>query len=511
MIETGDMFNDEVISSSSSRRDWLGAAIVALLVAGAVLRVWILVGSLGTLNSDDATVGLMARHLLDGEVRSFFWGQDYGGTPQLFLVAVALKLFGSSPLTLKIPTILLSAAASWLVWRVGRRTIGEPAARVAAALFWVWPPIFVWFSTSERLFYFNTLVLGLVVVLCALRMVQGGTRLDPIALGFAAGVGWWATVQIAYFLIPVGIWLTVRLGRRILSVAPAFPAAVLGALPWIVHNAHYGLISLKLPQAQPVPNGFIDNARAFFRTGLPIALGLRLPFSGRWILPAVAVSAYLLLVAGFLFGLAKRQAGTGLLFLIVALYPFLFAVSPLSWFVADARYLVFLAPFAALLIGRVLAGDGARTVLPAAGLALALALSVGGLVAMERQRLTTLGAPDIKIPEDFAPLMDTLEREGILYVYANYWIAYRLTFESDERIIAQPFFSSRYPPYEAAVRRSQRAAYLFISGSASIRRFETAITRKGIAYQRITPGAFTVFVPERTITPQELGGLPGEM
>jgi hypothetical protein len=41
--------------------------VAAALVVGAAMRVWILDSGLGTLESDEAIVGLMARHTLDGE------------------------------------------------------------------------------------------------------------------------------------------------------------------------------------------------------------------------------------------------------------------------------------------------------------------------------------------------------------------------------------------------------------------------------------------------------------
>ena len=55
--------------------------------------------------------------------------------------------------------------AAVLVWRVGRRTVGEPAARIGAALFWIWPPFLVWWSTKARGFYGSGLVLGLAALL----------------------------------------------------------------------------------------------------------------------------------------------------------------------------------------------------------------------------------------------------------------------------------------------------------------------------------------------------------
>jgi hypothetical protein len=50
-----------------------------------------------------AIVGLMGRHILQGEFPVFFWGQPFAGTLESFLAAVLFFVFGSSRLTLALP------------------------------------------------------------------------------------------------------------------------------------------------------------------------------------------------------------------------------------------------------------------------------------------------------------------------------------------------------------------------------------------------------------------------
>jgi 4-amino-4-deoxy-L-arabinose transferase-like glycosyltransferase len=485
---------------------WIGIA------TGVAFRVWILSSSMGMLDSDESTVGLMARHLLRGEFRFFFWGQDYGGTPNVAVEAAFFAVLGANRIALKLVPILQCAAAAWLVWRLGRRTIGEPAAKIAAVLFWVWPAMFVWFSTHEQLFYYNTVVLGLVAALGAVRLAQGdGSRLDAVAAGLAIGVGWWASPQIAYFAFPVVLWLVWTLRRRVLPIAAvAIPAALLGALPWLWHNVQHPLISLKLPADAPVA-GYATRALGFFETGLPISLGLRLPYGGEWFPAALGVAVYVAVLVVFAIRARRPPAGTGLLFLIAGLCPAIFTLSPLSGFVIAPRYLVFLSPIAALLLARAMFVSRRKHLLLSAGLVVAIGMTWSALALTDTRQSTILTAPDRKVPNDFTPLVDALERNGIRHAFANYWIAYRLTFESGERIIATPFVASRYPPYDEAVGRSPQAAYVFLTGSTSIPLFERAIGRIGVEVRRVVAESFTIFVPQRTVTPEELGGLPGEM
>lgn len=108
-------------------------------LAGLALRVWVYRAALGIPDSDEAVMGLMVRHARHGELSTFFWGQPYGGTQEVLLTVPVFLLAGTSLLALRIVPIVLSAAAAFLVWRVGWRTIGEPAAGVAGARFWIWP------------------------------------------------------------------------------------------------------------------------------------------------------------------------------------------------------------------------------------------------------------------------------------------------------------------------------------------------------------------------------------
>ena len=62
-----------------------GIALVGLL--GIALRIWTYRSTLGIPNADEAVVGLMARHVLDGELTTFYWGQAYGGSQEVLLTA----------------------------------------------------------------------------------------------------------------------------------------------------------------------------------------------------------------------------------------------------------------------------------------------------------------------------------------------------------------------------------------------------------------------------------------
>src|SRR5262249_38777877 len=145
------------------------------------------------INSDEAVGGLIAEQILHGHLSTFFWGQPFGGV-EPYVVAAFFSVFGRNPLVLGLAPAALSAVACLLVWRVARRLVRDQRLAVAAgALAWVAPLPVVYQSTVEGGYRGVTLVCGLTVLLFALRVLDGRDHVGEfLALGLAAGVGWWS-------------------------------------------------------------------------------------------------------------------------------------------------------------------------------------------------------------------------------------------------------------------------------------------------------------------------------
>lgn len=453
---------EEAHRAGGDRLRRVDVAVLAVAAAvGVGLRAWVLRSPLGVLDSDEAIVGLMARRLaFRGEWRAFYWGQPYGGTIEPILTAAVVKAVGSGVLAVKAVPLVLCGVATGLLALVGRRVVGLRRGLYVAAAFWLANGNLVWWSTKSRGFYWATLVLGLVVVLQALRLDEDGRRWGSWAvLGLAAGLGWWTSPQILFFLVPVAVWLVSRLrpaGCRA-GVVAAAPAFVLGALPWIVANVGSRLGSLRY--GQEVQGTYATRLALFFTKGLPVLFGLHA--TEVWLVPILFPALYALLLGLVVAALVRGRRHRPVVWYVVVAYPFVFALFPTSWAIGEGRYLLhLLGPLLLLLASMVRTRNLLVAALP---LVLAVTLLDLGRIEHRSQPL----AVDKLVPVDTGPLRDVLEREGVRYGWADYWIAYRVTFETGERIVVTPDLGAKVRDRRLSdrVQASGQAVRIVIVGS----------------------------------------------
>ena len=470
---------------------WFAATVIVGVVAGIALRVWLLRLPTGVLDSDEAIVGLMARHMLHRhEFTTFYWGQNYGGSLTAMVMAAVFAVFGSSTTTLKAVPICMSAVSAVLVWRLGRRTIGEPGATIAGLAFWVWPTDYVWLSTKERGFYWACMILGLSFLLAVLRLVdRPECWRDWVLLGLLGGIGWWTSPQILYFAVPGLIWLAFKLRSRVQLAVP-FGFAVLGALPWFIWNLRNGWAAL-VPASHQFDKGYVGNIDVLFRHGLPVALGLNV--IERWLVPVVFPVIYVAILVGGTIALAVRRPKPWFLVLVAVTFPLLWGKFPVSGVIGEGRYVMFLLPAVILLLMHAARHPVAQVVL----LVLALAVSVDGV---HRIRCCTApAAPDAAMPRHTGPLIDALEAHHVTHFNGDYWIAYRVAFETNERIIGTPRAFKRYPPFDRAVAADPNPPAVFVTRSSLDPMYHRGLLRLGIAFERYHAGDFTVFQPAHKV------------
>lgn len=528
------------MSTASARR----LVVVVGVVAGVALRVGIYATALGRPDSDEVVSGLMVRHLGDTGFPWFVWGQQYGGTAQLVPVAFSMRIFGDGLLGLRLPNLVLAAVNAWLLYRLARRSMDDRWAVLAGLLLWIGPAASVWFGIHEQLFYPPTTTVGLGLLILAAKLVTDDGRWWHAALfGLFTGVGWWTSSNIVYFALPAVTWALVVSWRRLLRpawVAAAVGAAVVGALPWLVAVVAEDGAPLEATDTFPRIGTFPARVGYLFREALPGALGPRDVLSHDWawgpIGPALAGALFGLLAIGLWQAVRRRTWDAFAAAWFVVVY------AAIGWSPDDPnlRYTYAAAPLLVSLAVRGVAWFAERR--PAAdgadgadgvhvddsaeqmerwaarddrrwlGAALASIVVATSLTTMSMVRLHDLsenGGTVYRVGNvpDLDQVEAVLDEQGITRVWSDYWVAYRLVFETDGRIVSSPAAGiRRFEPYTDELRRTDRTdpiAWVSLEGVQSDALVE-AMIGLGVRYRRFDLDHFLVLIPDRPVAPEEL-------
>jgi hypothetical protein len=462
---------------------WPLALAVCLLLL--LLRTWFFFAwEESFFHSDQAIVGLMAKHLAEGRAWPLFiYGQEYMLAIESWVAAPVMALVGSSVATLRFVLILLNAATGVLLLRLLVKDAGLDrwSAVLASMPFWLAPV-----PTAASLVEAaggNIEPFLWVLVLWVLRR-------HPLWLGVCLGVGFLNREMTLYAVPPlmlahiaehrridrqlVGSWLTSAVGFLV----------ILHVVDMVKPFADiYGPDSAAMPQpldGRPAGSVFIDRVSwrpniagsqlvAMVTDYLPRLLGLSdvqpgvfgigSPVAVGW--PEMLVPMTVMLAAVIAW-LPIDCWRTRAQFRPVLFPAYLFAVGV----IAAVVYAVFRAMtidttrYALLLlyapIGLAAAAlHSARAVALRAMSAAALSFLATG-AAIDHARI--IAAAHAKpFTGEMRAITDRLQAEGVTVAWGGYWYAYAITFLSNERIKVAATDHSRIAEYERLAIEAEAA------------------------------------------------------
>jgi len=527
-------------SASLARRRWL--ALLAALALGVLLRGGLVLANLVPFNADEAVVGLMARHILQGERPIFFYGQAYLGSLDAWLVAGAFALLGESVWAIRLVQILLFlgtlATTYWLALRIYRSEWMAGAAAVFLAI----PPVLVTLYTTVSLGgYGETLLLGNLLLLLVLALLKdpprrAGTRIAGwLAFGGLGGLGFWTFPLILVYFLPAVVAAIVIYWRRwpALAAGAGLVAAgfVLGAAPWVWYSIANGPITViealgaaiaGASSPQPVFAAF-EHGFNFLLFGPTVIWGMRPPWGANFLgLPLVPYALAIHIgAAGFVIRRLSRARDAARLgrLLLAGVCAAVIAVFILTPFGADpsGRYFLPMAAPVALFTAELLHWLRLRRRQRRSlwrkwfGQMLALGMVAfywwGNVqsAAANPPGLTTQFDPNVRADQrSMGALIEFLGAEGETRGYTNYWVSFQLAFLSRETLIFEarlPYHSdlrytprdSRYPPYAAQVAASERVAYITTRSPALDDHLRRAFADLKVEYQERLFGDYRVF------------------
>src|SRR5438105_1491049 len=210
-----------------------------ILIGTAILRVAILFVSQTHVTSDEAIIGLMAKHILEGRYSPFyFYGISYNASCawEAYLAVIPFAIAGVGVVALKVPTVLLSLACLALFYMMTTRLYSIRVATWASLIFALWPGLLKWhFQPRGYAFYF-LFIPALIIFFLIIEKENSRRGRDFFFFGLICGIAFWS-MELLLITI-VALWLLLFLRRKfsIKTFAVCFGGFLIGYGPAIWWN-----------------------------------------------------------------------------------------------------------------------------------------------------------------------------------------------------------------------------------------------------------------------------------
>jgi dolichol-phosphate mannosyltransferase len=445
-----------------SRFDGISVAALALLALGMTVRLLYAFPTHKFVpDADSLLSGLRALDILGGKLRVFYSHVRIGALESYMHVPPMLVL-GITRAAVSIAPLFSGFATLLFFWFFLREIFGRRTALLALAFFAIPSPAYIAWTYMPNGYPETMLLCAAVLCLAARTARTGHSSAWTFALGLAAGLGVWQSLQTLTCTLPALIWLGARqptLLRNRAFLALALTGFVVGASPWLAYNVVHPLGTFEsnfVVQPAGGPAAWGSNAAYLLRYDAKELLIGKHPFAAEphpppvtrleAILQAPAAVAYGL---GFLAlaWLALRgpptgapspgaRAGAWLLLMVAATVIVLDVVSGAGDVRGiTVRYVLpffFVAAAAAGLLVDALRRQSRWLAGLAAAVVLAFNLSGYYWPWGDYRRFW------VKLDRADRTVVEYLESRGVRWVLGNYWAVYPLNFVSVRRVVALP-------------------------------------------------------------------------
>jgi len=496
-----------------SRALWL----LFVLLLGLTVRLIFLAYGGVIPDSDEAIVGLMAQHIAEGrQWPIFYYGQHYMGSLEPTLTAPVFMLFGQDAWTLKAVPLISCLLFIYSVYLLGCRIGGLTAGKIASFLAAVPPVAFVEWSTKARGGFIEVLLLGTI----ALNLAVSALRQSPprratlLLLAFVLGLGWWVNNQAIFYIAPIGLCLaphmlrTCGFVRSLRHAAECFAAFIIGGLPFWYANLMVKPRFATFKQLgghSKFPKETLEHLYGVFDDSLPILLGARRFWTHDDVFVestaiAFALSVVTLIGVAIVFRRRIASRGLGLLLLMLFMTPLIFSLSAYGWLTIAPRYLLPLYSVWFVLIGVAATQLPSRlvTVLPAGFLLIALCSNYLGGISVPGQPFVANGE---RVSKDHTELYRWLEKRHFRHIRTNYWIGFRIAFETKEHVtftlLDEPH-GVRIPRYQEIGRDYlEETPFLLVPSQET--KVAAALQQIDVPYVRSEVSGYVILEPVATL------------
>lgn len=501
-------------------------------------------------NSDEAIVGLMAKHILQGERPIFFYGQAYMGSLDAFLVSIAFKIFGIHVWVIRFVQIFLFALTLITLYMLVIIAFDDGKIAFLSSLLLVIAPInLILYTTVSLGGYGEAFLFGAISILISILLIRQ-FQLSPkinlrtysyfIILGLITGLGFWTNAISLVFSIPAVLFVLFQIVKLKISYPKKLRVAItllicfiIGSFLWwfAFFSGINGQIFNELSGgAVAVESGnffsrILNHTISFLLFAPTVITGLRAPWSTQpiniWFTPFVIAFWILIIFTNFKIykklNLIEKITAKILLFcsaILIAAFIF-------SSFGADPSGRYFL-PITIILsiFGGISIVKSQNKFLVYGLFAITLIFYIIAMFssAMNKTGITTqFYAPAQVDQSKLEELRDFLINKGEFRGYTNYWVAYPLNFISDEKIITIPALpyhqdfrytsrDDRYRPYRQEILSSDKVFYITTNNPSLDIYLAEEFKINNIRYEYFEIGDYHIYYDlSALISPENLG------
>ncbi|MHB8135265.1 MAG: hypothetical protein ACYDH1_13715 [Anaerolineaceae bacterium] len=500
-------------------------------------------------NSDEAIVGLMGKHIIDGERPLFFYGQSYMGSLDAYFVALSFLIFGEKVIAIRIVQIVLFFLTIVNLYFYVIIAFQNRIAAFLSSILLIFAPVnLILYTTVSLGGYVEALYIGSSVLLISALLyrkadIKSLDKKDFLLLmfaGFLTGLGLWVNPISLTIGIPAIVVTLFRIFfnkvrpqlflRIILMLLIGF---LIGSFFWwytFILNKDISFLTEIFGSAVSVDNGnyfqiTLQHIATFFLFAPTVILGLRPPWDtvliGKYFIPFVLIF-WILILALFL---SKRKTYTTqerISFLILTGIMVLdFIGYVFTSFGNDPSGRYFLPFFIPLSIGAgFLLSKFPRKIFIYILFLFVISYNIYGVMSLAKvfPFLTTQFYPPAQVDHAYiGELVNFLENNDEYIGFSNYWVSYPLAFKTNEEIIAIPLLpyhldlqytdrDNRIPSYMEVLNGKNKFFYVTTNNPKLDEVLVTNLSLKSIKYKYKEIGDYHIFYNlSLPIYPQDLG------
>ena len=235
------------------------ALFIGVFILIAAARFTILLTSQTHVHSDEAIIGLMGKHILEGRFFPFYmYGQPYnaGGAWEAYLAAIAFAFFGVSVISLKSCIVVLSLLCLFLFYRMSLALYDQRTSLLATVAFALAPSLLKWhFQVRGYSWYFLSIPI-LTMLFASIESDRVPNQRTLFLFGVASALSVWC-LELAIPLIGA-LWLLLILRRRLSlnNAAAGLSGFVMGYAPVIAFNFTHHFINWRYLIVERPGGGF---------------------------------------------------------------------------------------------------------------------------------------------------------------------------------------------------------------------------------------------------------------